>query len=86
MAGYFFRFVAPKIAKNLTGRFKAKQDMFKTVDKAAGPNVSSQKKSKIKKDIRTLVQDRGPFTYGNQQIEQLYKKLDNIFRPCLRMF
>ena len=48
MAGYFFRFVAPKIAKNLTGRFKAKQDMFKTVDKAAGPNVSSQKKSKIK--------------------------------------
>jgi hypothetical protein len=38
-------------------------------------------KSKIKKDIRTLVQDRGPFTYGNQQIEQLYKKLDNIFRP-----
>ena len=51
MAGYFFRFVAPKIAKNLTGRFKAKQDMFKTVDKAAGPNVSSQKKSKKKRRI-----------------------------------
>ena len=55
MAGYFFRFVAPKIAKNLTGRFKAKQDMFKTVDKAAGPNVSSQKKSKIKKDAGKIV-------------------------------
>ena len=38
-------------------------------------------KSNIKKDIRTLVQDRGPFTYGNQQIEQLYKKLENVFRP-----
>ena len=50
MAGYFFRFVAPKIAKNLTGRFKAKQDMFKTVDKAAGPYVNGQRKSKIKKE------------------------------------
>ena len=50
MAGYFFRFVAQKIAKNLTGRFKAKQDMFKTVDKAAGPYVNGQRKSKIKKE------------------------------------
>ena len=50
MTGYFFRFVAPKIAKNLTGRFKAKQDMFKTVDKAAGPYVNGQRKSKIKKE------------------------------------
>ena len=45
---YFFKYAVPKIAKNLAGRFKAKQDIFKTVDKAAGPNVSSQKKSKIK--------------------------------------
>ena len=37
-----------KISPNLKGKFEAKQDIFKTVDKAAGPNVSSQKKSKIK--------------------------------------
>ena len=57
MTGYFFRFVAPKIAKNLTGKFKAKQDIFKTVDKAAGPNVSSQKKSKIKKEASKKVSE-----------------------------
>jgi|TARA_A100000172_G_scaffold27774_1_gene16329 hypothetical protein len=55
MAGYFFRFVAPKIAKNLTGRRKAKQDIFKTVDKAAGSNVSNQKKSKIKTEAGKIV-------------------------------
>ena len=52
MVGWFIRKgaekIVPKIAKNLTSRFKAKQDIFKTVDKAAGPHVSSQKKSKIK--------------------------------------
>ena len=37
-----------KISPNLKGKFEAKQDIFKTVDKAAGPNVSGQKKSKIK--------------------------------------
>jgi hypothetical protein len=37
-----------KISPNLKGRFKAKEDIFKTVDEAAGPHVSSQKKSKIK--------------------------------------
>ena len=36
------------ISPNLTKKFKAKQDIFKTVDEAAGPHVSSQKKSKIK--------------------------------------
>ena len=52
MVGWFIRKgvekIVPKIAKNLKGRFEAKQDIFKTVDKAAGPNVSGQKKSKIK--------------------------------------
>ena len=52
MVGWFIRKgvekIVPKIAKNLKGRFEAKQDIFKTVDKAAGPHVSSQKKSKIK--------------------------------------
>ena len=55
MVGWFIRggkkvveTVVPKISKNLKGRFEAKQDIFKTVDKAAGPHVSSQKKSKIK--------------------------------------
>ena len=43
-----FEYVVPKISKNLTKKFKTKQDIFKTVDKAAGPNVSGQKKSKIK--------------------------------------
>ena len=38
-------------------------------------------KSKIKKDIRTLVQERTRFPGQDQQLEQLYKKLDNIFRP-----
>jgi len=36
------------ISSNLTKKFKAKQDIFKAVDEAAGPYVSSQKKSKIK--------------------------------------
>ena len=55
MVGWFIRggkkvveTVVPKISKNLKGRFEAKQDIFKTVDKAAGPHVSSQKKSEIK--------------------------------------
>ena len=35
------------ISSNLTKKFKAKQDIFKTVDTAAGPHVSSQKKSNV---------------------------------------
>ena len=38
-------------------------------------------KSKIKKDIRTLVQGQRTLLGRNQELEQLYKKLDNIFRP-----
>jgi len=45
---YFFKYLVPKIATNLKGRLEAKQDIFKTVEKAAGPYVSSEKKSKIK--------------------------------------
>ena len=35
-------------AKNLKKRFDSKQDIFKSVDKIAGPIVSNQAKSKIK--------------------------------------
>ena len=38
-----------KPAKNLAEKFKAKQEMFKTVDKA-GPNLSVSQKGKIKRE------------------------------------
>ena len=37
-------------AKNLKKRFDSKQDIFKSVDKIAGPIVSNQAKSKIKNE------------------------------------
>ena len=52
MAGYFFRYVAPKIAKNLTKLRKVKDEGFKSVDDMTkGTNVSNQKKSEIKKSF-----------------------------------
>jgi hypothetical protein len=38
-------------------------------------------KSGIKKDIRTLVQGQNTLPGRSQELEQLYLKLDNIFRP-----
>ena len=38
-----------KPAKNLAEKFKAKQEMFKTVDKA-GPNLSAAEKGRFKKE------------------------------------
>ena len=56
MAGYFFRYVVPKIAKNLKKRFDTKKDIFKSVDdQTKGTNVSDQAKSKIKKDASEKV-------------------------------
>ena len=50
MAGYFFRYVAPKIAKNLTQRRKAKDEAFKSIDEK-GKGLSLQKRSEIKKSF-----------------------------------
>ena len=50
MAGYFFRYVAPKIAKNLTQRRKAKDEAFKSIDEK-GKGLSLQKRSNIKKSF-----------------------------------
>ena len=50
MAGYFFRYVAPKIAKNLTQRRKAKDEAFKSIDEK-GKGLSLQKRSQIKKSF-----------------------------------
>ena len=52
-----FEYVVPKISKNLTKKFKTKQDIFKSVDEKAGPHVSSQKKSKIKKEASKKVSE-----------------------------
>ena len=54
MAGYFFRYVAPKIAKNLAKRFKDKEEGFKAVDEQ-GKNLDVQTKGKIKKDFSKKV-------------------------------
>ena len=50
MAGYFFRYVAPKIAKNLTQRRKVKDEVFKSIDEK-GKGLSLQKRSNIKKSF-----------------------------------
>ena len=50
MAGYFFRYVAPKIAKNLTQRRKVKDEAFKSIDEK-GKGLSLQKRSIIKKSF-----------------------------------
>ena len=43
MPGYFFKYVAPKIAKNLTQRRKVKDEAFKSIDEK-GKGLSLQKK------------------------------------------
>ena len=50
MAGYFFKYVAPKIAKNLTQRRKVKDEAFKSIDEK-GKGLSLQKRSQIKKSF-----------------------------------
>ena len=50
MPGYFFKYVAPKIAKNLTQRRKAKDEAFKSIDEK-GKGLSLQKRSQIKKSF-----------------------------------
>ena len=57
-----FEIVKPKIAKNLKQKFDAKQEMFKTVDKAA-PNLSTVQKGKFKKD-------------GSKDIDRIFKKYE----------
>ena len=42
--------VGVKPSKNLKKRFDTKQDINKSIDKQAGPNVSNEAKSKIKRD------------------------------------
>ena len=42
--------VGVRPAKNLKKRFDTKQDINKSIDKQAGPNVSNESKSKIKRD------------------------------------
>ena len=50
MPGYFFKYVAPKIAKNLTQRRKVKDEAFKSIDEK-GKGLSLQKRSNIKKSF-----------------------------------
>ena len=50
MAGYFFRYVAPKIAKNLAARRKTQDEVFKSIDEK-GKGLSLQKRSNIKKSF-----------------------------------
>ena len=50
MAGYFFRYVAPKIAENLTKLRKIKDEGFKSIDKK-GEGLPLQKRSNIKKSF-----------------------------------
>ena len=50
MPGYFFKYVAPKIAKNLTQRRKIKDEAFKSIDEK-GKGLSLQKRSNIKKSF-----------------------------------
>ena len=50
MPGYFFKYVAPKIAKNLTQRRKVKDEAFKSIDEK-GKGLSLQKRSDIKKSF-----------------------------------
>ena len=50
MPWYFFKYVAPKIAKNLTQRRKAKDEAFKSIDEK-GKGLSLQKRSQIKKSF-----------------------------------
>ena len=50
MPGYFFKYVAPKIAKNLTQRRKVKDEAFKSIDEK-GKGLSLQKRSQIKKSF-----------------------------------
>ena len=50
MAGYFFRYVAPKIAKNLAERRKTQDEVFKSIDEK-GKGLSLQKRSNIKKSF-----------------------------------
>ena len=47
--------VGVKPAKNLKKRFDTKQDINKSIDKQAGPNVSNQAKSKIKNEASKKV-------------------------------
>ena len=63
MAGYFFRYVAPKIAKNLTKRLKDKEEGFKAVDEQ-GKNLDVQTKGKIKKDF-------------SKKVTEIYDKYEN---------
>ena len=58
MAGYFFRYVVPKVARNLTKLRKIKDEGFKSVDdQTKGTNVTNQKKAEIKKSFGKKVTD-----------------------------
>ena len=50
MQGYFFKYVAPKIAKNLAERRKTQDEVFKSIDEK-GKGLSLQKRSNIKKSF-----------------------------------
>ena len=50
MPGYFFKYVAPKIAKNLAQRRKTQDEVFKSIDEK-GKGLSLQKRSNIKKSF-----------------------------------
>ncbi len=50
MPGYFFKYVAPKIAKNLAERRKTQDEVFKSIDEK-GKGLSLQKRSNIKKSF-----------------------------------
>ena len=47
---FTMEFIVPKIAKNLKGRFDAKQKAFKSIDEK-GEGLSLQKRSEIKKSF-----------------------------------
>ena len=47
---FTMEFIVPKIAKNLKGRFDAKQKAFKSIDEK-GKGLSIQKRSEIKKSF-----------------------------------
>ena len=50
MPGYFFKYVAPKIAKNLAARRKTQDEVFKSIDEK-GKGLSLQQRSNIKKSF-----------------------------------
>ena len=77
---FTMKYVVPKIAKNLKGRQEAKEDIFKTVDEATGPYVSSQDKSKIKTEAGKKV---SKIFNKKEKSEKNLKELKNLSKGAI---